>query len=180
MVQLVTESLAAFLKEGRSMPTIFTRTIYRLPTHEELFEVNNYQLESDEIVNGFYYTIVGRGMKSPSNIRMIKESIKMLCDLYPENSEYKKALDKVGPPDPRIKENINESVNESVEPVVMLRKYGELGDLCFDLLRDKHSLGNNVVENKEEIWKYINDKLEEIEINRKNSTGPDVPPGAFM
>lgn len=176
MEQLVTESLAAFLKEGRSMPTIFTRTIYRLPTNEELFEVNNYQLEADEIVKGFSYTIIGRGMRSPSNVNMIKESIKMLCDLYPENLEYKKALDNVAPLNPRITENIN----ESVEPVVMLRKYGELGDLCFDLLRDKHTLGTNVVENKEEIWKYINDKLDEIEINRKNDTGPDCPPGAFM
>jgi hypothetical protein len=180
MTQLVTESLASFLKEDRSMPTIFTRTIYRLPTHEELFEVNNYQLEADEIVKGFSYTIIGRGMRSPSNVNMIKESIKMLCDLYPENPEYKKALDNIAPPNPKISENINESVNESVEPVVMLRKYGELGDLCFDLLRDKHSLGNNVVENKEEIWKYINDKLDEIEINRKNNTGPNVPDGAFM
>ena len=71
-------------------------------------------------------------------------------------------------------------INESVEPVVMLRKYGELGDLCFDLLRDKHALGTNVLENKEEIWAFINHKLEEIEENRKNQTGPKVPPGAFM
>ena len=79
-----------------------------------------------------------------------------------------------------IGKKLSKPLNESVEPVVMLRKYGELGDLCFDLLRDKHSLGSNVVENKEEIWKYINNKLEEIEINRKNNTGPNVPDGAFM
>ena len=79
-----------------------------------------------------------------------------------------------------LEEFRGEPLNESVEPVVMLRKYGELGDLCFDLLRDKHSLGNNVLENKEEIWKYINDKLDEIETNRKNDTGPNVPDGAFM
>jgi hypothetical protein len=80
-----------------------------------------------------------------------------------------------------MKKLIKESlINESVEPIVTLRKYGEFGDLCFELLKEKHDLGKNVYENKEEIWKFIEQKLEEYETRRQNNTGFHIPDGAVM
>jgi hypothetical protein len=75
-------------------PTIFNKTIYRLPTIEELIEVNEFNLSSDEILSGFKYTIIGRGIKDIENKKLIIESIKLLCNLFPNNENYKKALKK--------------------------------------------------------------------------------------
>jgi hypothetical protein len=73
-------------------PSIFNHTIYRLPTDEELNEINNYDLSADEIFNGFSYTIIGRGITSTENKQKIIKSIEMLCEKYPENIEYLTAL----------------------------------------------------------------------------------------
>ena len=75
-------------------PKIFQYTIYRLPTDEELKEVNSCNLTADEVLAGFQYTIIGRGINSQENLIMITNSINQLCELYPENNEYKKALEK--------------------------------------------------------------------------------------
>lgn len=90
-------------------PKIFTYTIYRLPTKEELIDVNNSQLNADEIINGFTYTIVGRGIKSPENKKMIINSIKLLHDLYPDNMEYKIALNRIN--DNNLIKIINEEIS---------------------------------------------------------------------
>lgn len=71
-------------------------------------------------------------------------------------------------------------LNESVEPVIQLKKYTQLGDLCFDLLNEKQALGDNVLENKEEIWSFINNRLDKYIEDFKNNTGHQVPPGAMM
>lgn len=73
-------------------PDIFKRTIYRIPTESELENVDSFKLSSSEILDGFKYTIVGRGIFSQKNKNMIIESIKLLCELFPENIEYKKSL----------------------------------------------------------------------------------------
>jgi hypothetical protein len=75
-------------------PSIFNHTIYRLPTDEELNEINNYDLSADEIFNGFGYTIIGRGITSTKNKQMIIKSIEMLCEKYPDNAIYLEALNK--------------------------------------------------------------------------------------
>lgn len=83
-----------FINESISnKPDIFTHTIYRLPTENELIDVNNYNLSSTEILNGFRYTIVGRGIMSIKNKNMIIQSIKLLCELFPDNQNYKIALE---------------------------------------------------------------------------------------
>jgi hypothetical protein len=69
--------------------------IYRLPTKSEIEEVNSYNLTSDKIISGFGYTIIGRGIRSMENKKMIYDSIKMLVDMYPDNTEYNKALNKI-------------------------------------------------------------------------------------
>jgi hypothetical protein len=77
---------------NNNSPEIFNKTIYRLPTKEELIDVNNHHLNADEIIKGFTYTIVGKGIKSNENKQLIIKSIKMLSELFPNNQEYRKAL----------------------------------------------------------------------------------------
>lgn len=78
-----------------SKPEIFSHTIYRLPTENELKEFENYDLSSEDIINGFKYTIIGRGIASNKNKQMIIDSIEMLCDKYPNNENYTEALRKI-------------------------------------------------------------------------------------
>lgn len=59
---------------------------------KDIIDINEYNLSSKEIVNGFIYTIVGKGIMSRENKEKIIISIKMMCDMYPHNEEYKKAL----------------------------------------------------------------------------------------
>jgi hypothetical protein len=74
-------------------PYIFQHTIYRIPTVEELKDVNSYNLSAKEIFNGFGYTIIGRGIKSEKNKKMIINSIKKLCNLYTDNKTYEESLE---------------------------------------------------------------------------------------
>lgn len=78
----------------KQLPSIFTRTYYALPTSEQVEEFEQFpHLTAEEIVQGFGYTIVGRGVNSPENSRKIVESIRMLVDRYPEQEAYKDALE---------------------------------------------------------------------------------------
>lgn len=74
-------------------PSIFEETIYRLPTTEELNEVNNFNLTSEQIIQGLSYTIVGRGIMDSVKKDRIIESITKLIELYPDNHNYKLALE---------------------------------------------------------------------------------------
>jgi len=77
----------------KNLPSIFTRTHYALPTLEQVEEFQKYpNLSVDDIVQGFGYTIVGRGVSSPDNCQKIIESIKMLIVRYPEREVYREAL----------------------------------------------------------------------------------------
>jgi hypothetical protein len=92
MNEFLNENKNIDLSIVNSSPKIFSNTIYRLPTLEELEDLNKFDLSSEDIVNGFGYTIIGRGIRSKKNKQMIIDSIKMLIDLYPENDNYKDAL----------------------------------------------------------------------------------------
>lgn len=85
-------------------PKLFTYTAYRLPNKEDLIDIDNYKLTSDEIIKGFGYTIVGRGKLGDEQKKDIIKSIQMLVDMFPTNKEYKKALKKV-----KLKYNLKES-----------------------------------------------------------------------
>lgn len=77
----------------KQLPSIFTRTYYALPTSEQVEEFQDFQhLTAEDIVQGFGYTIVGRGVSSPDNCKKIVESIRMLTERYPDNEAYKDAL----------------------------------------------------------------------------------------
>ncbi|MCK9445985.1 hypothetical protein M0Q50_03735 [bacterium] len=93
----INESISNLLKMGiepsKDKPSIFQYTIYRLPTEEELDEFINYpNMTPEQIVNGFGYTIIGRGMNSEKNQNMIKQCIQLLIDKYPKDDKYKHAL----------------------------------------------------------------------------------------
>jgi hypothetical protein len=85
-------SESVVFKVNNNTPEIFQRTIYRLPTTKELENVNKFKLSEEKILNGFVYTIIGRGIKDSKNKQIIIESISILCELYPDNETYKKAL----------------------------------------------------------------------------------------
>jgi len=82
----------AFIKSPK--PTIFEKTIYRLPTKEELIEVDSRNLSADEILDGFMYTIVGRGIMRREEKNTIIEAIQTLSNMFPDNTKYKEALSK--------------------------------------------------------------------------------------
>jgi len=85
-----------FLNESSNFnnkPDFFKATHYRLPNEKELIDINSFNLNADEILNGFYYNIVGRGILSLENKNKIIESIQLLVNMYSDNIEYKKALE---------------------------------------------------------------------------------------
>jgi hypothetical protein len=93
----ISESLHDYLvetdiiEEKPDVPSIFTHTIYRMPTDEELEEFGKFELDADEIIKGFSYTMVGRGRKDPKNRKLISDSIKRLIEMFPHNENYKNA-----------------------------------------------------------------------------------------
>jgi len=76
-----------------SKPSIFQYTIYRLPTNDEIVEFKQYpDLSPNDIVNGLYYTMVGRGILSERIKGNIIKAIEMLIEKYPEDIKYSDAL----------------------------------------------------------------------------------------
>lgn len=95
--EFLNESLAS-----KELPSIFMRTIYRMPLDEELVEVHSFDLNSEQILAGFSYTIIGRGIKDSQNIKMIVDSINKLCEMYPDNHNYISALEEARKIKPRF------------------------------------------------------------------------------
>jgi len=74
-------------------PSIFLRTIFRIPTYNEITGFENFpDLTVNEIVNGFAFTMIGNGIDCRKNIEFIISGIQMLVDRYPENKIYNEAL----------------------------------------------------------------------------------------
>lgn len=74
-------------------PKIFTYTAYRLPNAEDIKEINSINLSAKEILDGFSYTLIGRGILSNDTKNKIIEAINMLIESNTSNEEYKKALE---------------------------------------------------------------------------------------
>jgi hypothetical protein len=79
-------------KFNNEKPKIFQYTIYRLPEKEEIYNIDKFNLSAKEILDGFGYTIIGRGIASKSNYDAIFKSIQMMIDEFPDNENYKEAL----------------------------------------------------------------------------------------
>ena len=91
-VSCLFENKSIWDRHGENLPIIFKGTIYRLPTVDELKDVDDFNLNSEDICSGFSYTIVGRGILDAKKKELIIKSIKRLSELYPNNENYKKAL----------------------------------------------------------------------------------------
>lgn len=82
-------------KSISTKPKIFSATKYDLPSDDDLIDINNFELSSDDIINGFSYTIIGRGIIDDKKKQDIYKSIEMLSEKFPENKTYKEALNKI-------------------------------------------------------------------------------------
>jgi hypothetical protein len=74
------------------VPSIFSRTIYRLPNKEEIEEFADADLTAEKVVKGLTYTIVGRGIKTADTKAQIIQAAKMIADAHPDNEEYRAAV----------------------------------------------------------------------------------------
>ena len=89
------DNVSIWAKYGDKLPSIFRQTIYRLPTMAELKEVASFPLTAQDLVNGFTYTMVGRGVSNHENEKQIKQSLSMLSKMYPDRPEYAQAFNLV-------------------------------------------------------------------------------------
>jgi hypothetical protein len=107
-------------KIDTSKPSIFQYTIYRLPTEDEIAEFTKFpDLTADDILKGFSYTMIGRGILSESVKKMINDGIKMLVDKYPHNQHYSDALEMAhGLKKFKL---FNQNVNEAVKYIYKFR-----------------------------------------------------------
>ena len=90
------KSINSFLNESiesNEYPEFFNSTHYRIPTQEELIDIHKCNLNSTKIIHGFYYNIVGKGIIDNVKKQRISDCITSLCNLDPNNEEYKKAKD---------------------------------------------------------------------------------------
>jgi hypothetical protein len=79
--------------DNQYKPDFFSKTWYCNPTDEQLKDINTYNFPAKNIINGFHYSLVGRGfMNNDTKVKIIN-GITRLCTMYPENNEYKKALE---------------------------------------------------------------------------------------
>lgn len=189
--------------QSKEKPGIFNHTIYRLPSKEELENVNSFNLNAEEILNGFSYTIIGRGIFSDKNKEMIIQSIKMLCDLFPENSEYKTALKKAMELKPRARA-LNEGDNSiwekfdfgkfadnSSEYIAGIKTCEQMYDCIFGMSMGLHfpfnppdPLRTDFRNKMEELKQTDPDNFSKIEWMYNKVSGdfeptPDLPPGAM-
>ena len=73
---------------------IFTSTLYRIPTDQELKKFEQFPtMTSKEVLSEFQYIIIGKGILNEKHKHTIIECISKLIKLYPENKAYKEALE---------------------------------------------------------------------------------------
>ncbi len=96
-------------------PSVFEKTIYRLPNNSELKEIDEFKLSSDQILEGLKYTIIGRGITDSNNKQTIIEAITQLCELFPKNVEYQDALTKAKKIQPKF---MTKPISENSKPLI--------------------------------------------------------------
>ena len=76
-------------------PSYFDCTHYRLPTQEEIIEIDAANLPAEKIAQGIGYNMVGKGIKDDGIRAQMVEAAELLIAHNPANVEYKKALELV-------------------------------------------------------------------------------------
>jgi len=72
---------------------VFSSTLYRIPTDEELKKFDKFpDMTAQQVLREFQYTIVGKGIMSEKNRDLIIKSIQRLIELFPDYETYKGAL----------------------------------------------------------------------------------------
>ena len=71
---------------------VFTHTIYRIPTVEELEAFTKTELDSKAIYEEICYTIIGRGIASHENKSKILMTAKKLVESFPEDKRFPDVL----------------------------------------------------------------------------------------
>lgn len=80
-------------KTASAEPSFFKKTQYRLPSKEELIEIDSCNLSVPDLRQGFGYAIIGRGMLGQGQKDMLIKSSEILCDMFPDNETYKSLLE---------------------------------------------------------------------------------------
>ncbi len=97
---------------------VFTHTIYRLPTDEELKKFDKFpDMTAQEVLNEISYTIVGRGIMSQKNKDLIIESIKRLIELFPDYETYKGSLELAKKLGSRFTKSTNEKLTTEAKEI---------------------------------------------------------------
>jgi len=90
--------------EGDDFQQVFGTTLYREPTAEELEEFENFtDITPEDVLENFHYISVGKGIFSEKHKRQIVDWIGKLCDAYPKNETYRRALDMARSEKPRFR-----------------------------------------------------------------------------
>ena len=80
------------MSQQNKKPSFFRGTKYRDPSDEELREINESNVNSNELLQGLGYAIIGRGIERQKEKDMIINAIERLLSLQPDNEQYKIAL----------------------------------------------------------------------------------------
>jgi hypothetical protein len=122
------DKLDKTIEPVKELPDIFTHTIYRIPTDEEIADLKNYDLSGDDIMKGLGYTIIGRGILSSNNKKLILKAFKKIVDAYPENTSfaagYEHAKTKYGDKYPINIKRLNEYANAI--KIICAGEYGQV------------------------------------------------------
>ena len=91
IIEGTVKTFKEFIVESRT-PNFFSRTHYRLPDEDDLIDIDRCHPTPKQIVDGFSYTIIGKGMRSAENRIMIIQSLEMLYSMFPK-AEYARAIE---------------------------------------------------------------------------------------
>lgn len=68
---------------------VFTHTIYRVPTNEELSQFAKHpEMTANDILSELKYTIIGKGISNEKTKIQIQEAAQKLVDLFPGDEKY--------------------------------------------------------------------------------------------
>lgn len=181
------------IRQINMKPKIFTYTAYRLPNTKDINEINSANLSSEELFNGFSYTIIGRGVADNESKTKIIEAIKLMIQSNPTNEKYKKALEmaknmkgkfiteintiKGGKADKMSAEDIAKKFNVSVDKIKAQIKKGV--EIEKEHTNDKEKATEIAMDHVTEFPDYY-DRIEKMEKSAKEKWGVSESSKTFI